>query len=115
MAKFGVQVLPCVMIFVDGRCVDRLIGFEDLGHNDQFTAKALEFRLKQTGALISGDITLANSLNLGVLGVKHGQEEDEEDDEERRRGKGERDGLRRGKMGIRDGFAAGERDRDEWD
>ena len=25
VAKFGVQVLPCVMVFVDGRCVDRWV------------------------------------------------------------------------------------------
>ena len=50
--KLGVQVLPCVHVFVDGRGVDRLIGFEELGHSDQFTTSMLEFRLKQTGTSV---------------------------------------------------------------
>lgn len=49
VGKLGIQVLPCVYVFVDGRGTDRLIGFEDLGHNDNFTTAALEFRLKQSG------------------------------------------------------------------
>lgn len=40
-----IQVLPCLISIVDTLVVDRLIGFEDLGGNDQFTTKQLEERL----------------------------------------------------------------------
>ena len=40
-----IQVLPCLVCIVDSLVVDKLIGFDDLGGNDQFTAKQLEDRL----------------------------------------------------------------------
>ena len=89
--------------------MDRLIGFEDLGHNDQFTSKALEFRLSQSGALPTGKILLVNELTSDLLDEVDGSEERDGEGA----GKGEK--LRRGKMGIRDGFAAGQRDTDEWE
>ncbi|KAI9633886.1 putative GTPase inhibitor [Dioszegia hungarica] len=124
VSKFSIQVLPCVLIFVDGRCVDRLIGFEDLGHDDGFSARALEVRLKESGALVSGKITLAGHLDQKLLGGGAGSRgggnegEDEEDDdgeEGGRAGNSRGNGLRRGKTGIRDGLASGTRDADEWD
>lgn len=93
----------------------RLIGFEDLGHNDHFTTAALEWRLQQTGALPSGPITLANSLSIGAAVGKSGEgsgDESEGDDESRRRGK--MGGGRKGKVGIRNGLASGTRDDDEY-
>jgi thioredoxin-like negative regulator of GroEL len=41
VAKFEVKVLPCVMCFVNGRCVDRydrLTIFQGLGHGADVTA-----------------------------------------------------------------------------
>lgn len=99
---------------MDGRCVDRLIGFEDLGHDDAFTSSALEFRLKQSGALPTGKILLADHISSDLFEDGEGEAKDV-DDEEGRRGKGKDGGLRRGKTGIRDGFAAGQRDNDEWE
>jgi hypothetical protein len=71
--KLKVQVLPCLVCFVDGVTKDRfvvsqpplpsfnvlykpdlgglprLIGFEELGNNDNFSTASLEIRLKQSG------------------------------------------------------------------
>ncbi|KAI5450726.1 hypothetical protein NCC49_002735 [Naganishia albida] len=51
VTRLGVKVLPCVISFVNGNAVDRLIGFEELGNDDNFTTAALEFRLKRSGVL----------------------------------------------------------------
>ncbi|KAK1922061.1 putative GTPase inhibitor [Papiliotrema laurentii] len=115
--KFGVQVLPCVHVFVDGKGVDRLIGFEELGHTDQFTTSALEFRLRQTGALPSGPIVLANTLSSALTGREQGDSDtDSESDDElqarRKASSAVRAGARRGKTGIRDGLVGAGSDDD---
>jgi hypothetical protein len=113
-----------------------LIGFEELGDTDQFTSSALEFRLKQTGQLLdhvlvsqltwlsgalpTGQISLANTLSSGLLDTRHvgsGSEDESEDDDDRARRKAssgtKAGGARRGKMGIRTGFVQGDADEDE--
>lgn len=101
VAKFGIQVLPCVLAFIDGHCVDRLIGFEELGNNDTFSANALEFRLKHSGALPT-----RQELKEGIMGG-HAERDGSESE-----GEGARESRpRRGKTGIRNGlFNAGEDD-----
>lgn len=52
VAKLNIQVLPCVLAFVDGVSVDRIVGFEGLGRgNDSFTPRELESRLLQSEVL----------------------------------------------------------------
>ncbi|KAF1985935.1 thioredoxin-like protein [Aulographum hederae CBS 113979] len=52
VTKLKVQVLPCVIAFVDGVGVDRIIGFEGLSHNpDKFDTRDLEARLLTAGVL----------------------------------------------------------------
>lgn len=47
-----IQVLPCVVAFVDGVGVDRIIGFEGLGRTpDSFTTRDLEARLIRADVL----------------------------------------------------------------
>ncbi|KAJ3300815.1 hypothetical protein HK104_000008 [Borealophlyctis nickersoniae] len=43
--RLKVKVLPCVISFIDGITVDRLIGFEEVGDKDDFPTSALEKRL----------------------------------------------------------------------
>ncbi|KAK4684755.1 hypothetical protein P7C73_g5410, partial [Tremellales sp. Uapishka_1] len=111
VVKFGVQVLPCVMVFVDGSCVDRLIGFEELGDSDKFTLGMLEFRLKQSGVFPAGPINLAGVLSPSLLQSKSTSknESDNDSDDEDWSGKGyhnNRSGTRKGKTGIRNGLAS---------
>ncbi|WWD19500.1 hypothetical protein CI109_103961 [Kwoniella shandongensis] len=120
VTKMGVQVLPCVLCFVDGKAVDRLIGFEELGDSDHFTVKMLEFRLKQTGVLPSGTLSLANHISSSLLtNTKQESDSDrsdsDEDDTDRRRRQNARAGAgqRKGKVGIRNGLAGRGKDEDE--
>lgn len=80
VAKLKVQVLPCVLAFVGGVGVDRIIGFEGLGYTqDTFTTKDLEARL-----LASGVILRAKAQgDAGVrFGVKAPRKDDSDDDDE---------------------------------
>jgi hypothetical protein len=52
VTKLKVQVLPCVIAFIDGIGADRIIGFEGLGRTpDDFTTRDLEARLINSGVL----------------------------------------------------------------
>jgi hypothetical protein len=61
--KLNVRVLPCVISFVDGISVDRIIGFEGLGTGDNFTTKGVESRLLQCGVLVREKISGADGFN----------------------------------------------------
>jgi len=69
VGKLKVQVLPCVLAFVDGINIDRIIGFEGLGRgNDSFTPRELEARLLQANVLDrtklgKGDVVQRNKGN----------------------------------------------------
>lgn len=49
--KLKIQILPCVVCFVDGISVDRVIGFQDLGQSDTFSTSLLENRLSKAGVI----------------------------------------------------------------
>ncbi|PQE11896.1 putative thioredoxin domain-containing protein [Rutstroemia sp. NJR-2017a BVV2] len=52
VTKLKVQILPCVLAFIDGAVVDRIVGFEGLGYTpDTFTTKDLESRLLSSGVV----------------------------------------------------------------
>ena len=52
VTKLNVKVLPCVIAFLDGVSVDRVVGFEGLGYEeDTFRTKDLERRLVDAGVL----------------------------------------------------------------
>jgi len=50
--RLKVRVLPCVIAFVDGKSVDRIEGFAELGNTDGFSTKMLELRLLACGVLV---------------------------------------------------------------
>lgn len=51
VAKLQVQVLPCVIFFVNGVAVDRVVGFDDLGKRDDFKTENLESKLLIAGVV----------------------------------------------------------------
>jgi thioredoxin-like negative regulator of GroEL len=51
VAKLSVQMLPCVIFFVNGVAVDRVVGFDELGGKDDFATTALETRLLHSGVI----------------------------------------------------------------
>lgn len=54
--RLKVRVLPCVIAFVDGKSVDRIEGFSELGNTDGFSTKMLEERLLACGVLLRAKV-----------------------------------------------------------
>lgn len=54
VSKLKVKILPCVVLFVDGVAVDRVVGFEDFGNRDDFTTKQFEKRIWESGVIEDG-------------------------------------------------------------
>ena len=44
-------MLPCIVLFLGGVAVDRIVGFEELGGTDDFKAANLERRLVAAGVV----------------------------------------------------------------
>ena len=73
------KVLPCVLAFVNGKSVDRIVGFEGLGYTqDTFTTKDLEGRLLTSGVIQRAKATGDASVRFGVKAAK--KEESDDDD-----------------------------------
>ncbi|RHZ71235.1 hypothetical protein Glove_261g82 [Diversispora epigaea] len=79
VTKLGIQVLPCVISFVDGIVIDRIVGFEDLGNTDSFTTAALELSLSKSG-VISLPETPKKNERKSIFGFAETNEEDYDDD-----------------------------------
>ena len=80
VTKLKVQVLPCVIGFVDGIGVDRVVGFEGLGHGDSFTTKDLEARLLGAGVLVRAKITEKDQQRRTQEEKRTEEEFDDDDD-----------------------------------
>ncbi|GAM82063.1 hypothetical protein ANO11243_000420 [Dothideomycetidae sp. 11243] len=81
VAKLKIQVLPCVIAFVDGVAVDRIIGFEGLGARpDSFTAQDLEARLLRCNVLVRAKLSDDDDGRLGASRKQAVQAEDDDDD-----------------------------------
>ncbi|TVY25418.1 Thioredoxin domain-containing protein [Lachnellula hyalina] len=80
VTKLNVKVLPCILAFVNGKTVDRIVGFEGLGYTpDTFTTQDLEARL-----LASGVVLRAKAMgDAGVrFGGKAAEKEDSDNDDD---------------------------------
>lgn len=84
VTKLKVQVLPCVIAFVDGVGADRVVGFEGLarsGSVDDFRTKDLEARLLAAGVLFQGKkLKEAEVGRFRVGGKNKAKDEDDDDD-----------------------------------
>jgi thioredoxin-like negative regulator of GroEL len=79
VTKLKVQVLPCVIAFVNGVTVDRIVGFEGLGYTqDTFTTKDLEAKLLTSGVIQRAKTTENAGVRFGV--TKKKEESDDDDD-----------------------------------
>ena len=57
--KRDVRVLPTIELFKDGKFVDRIVGFDDLGGKDDFSTEMMEWRIAQSGVInYSGDLSV---------------------------------------------------------
>jgi hypothetical protein len=82
VTKLKVQVLPCVIAFVDGVGVDRVVGFEGLGHGDSFTTRDLEARLLHCGVLVRSKMTEEDRLQVRIARGKQPKDDPEDDDDD---------------------------------
>lgn len=80
VVKLQVQVLPCVLTFIDGVSKDRIVGFEGIGPGtDRFTTRQLEARLLQAGVLLRATTAHAPA---AVTSSHDGREADDDDDDD---------------------------------
>ncbi|KAL6719644.1 hypothetical protein ACLMJK_001565 [Lecanora helva] len=84
VAKLSIRVLPCVIAFLDGVGVDRIVGFEGLGYSeDTFKTKDLETRLVSAGVLEAGAGIGEDGVNAGGRSAyKRQQDESKEKDDD---------------------------------
>jgi len=82
VTKLNVRVLPCVIAFVDGIVVDRIIGFEGLGTGDRFGTKDLEWRLLKSGVLVRGKMSESDGVNDFQAAPRKNNERNENEDED---------------------------------
>ncbi|KAF9336834.1 hypothetical protein BG006_007205 [Podila minutissima] len=79
--KLQVKVLPCVISFIDGMAVDRLIGFEELGNTDNFSTTMLELRYKTVGVIEDDKKVDKRNLNKkSIFGRDYGSDEGTDDE-----------------------------------
>jgi len=78
--KLKVQVLPCLIAFVDGKSVDRIVGFEgELGNTDSFQTSALEGRLLRCG--VFQRVKTTENTNRSIFGQTATSKTDDDDDD----------------------------------
>lgn len=74
VAKLQIQMLPTIISFIDGIAVDRVIGFEELGGNDEFPTIILTRRLIAGGCLLS-----KNDKEAGKIKINKGKRQRNDD------------------------------------
>eukprot|EP01117_Protostelium_nocturnum_P008420 TRINITY_DN3010_c0_g1_i1.p1 TRINITY_DN3010_c0_g1~~TRINITY_DN3010_c0_g1_i1.p1 ORF type:complete len:193 (+),score=58.04 TRINITY_DN3010_c0_g1_i1:141-719(+) len=80
--KLGIKVLPCVLSFIDGQTVDRLVGFEDLGNTDDFKTSDLEKRLASNGVIKSSATDEKKNTSIfGFAKTKSDSDDSDSDDD----------------------------------
>ena len=83
VVRMKIQVLPCVLAFVDGKSADRLVGFEGLAHNpDSFTTRDLELRLLSSGVLTRAKAADQLESSRGMFSKTQQQLEDSDNDDD---------------------------------
>ncbi|KAJ4303056.1 hypothetical protein N0V90_001947 [Kalmusia sp. IMI 367209] len=79
VTKLKVQVLPCVIAFIDGIGADRIVGFEGLGRTpENFTTRDLEARLIRSGVFERSKVSKADERQASRK-TRAPQEEDDDD------------------------------------
>lgn len=81
VVKLKIQVLPCVLSFIDGVSTDRIIGFEGIGYKpDSFTLQELEARLLHAKVLVRSKMVDEDEHRSGA--VRSAKVTEEYDDDE---------------------------------
>ncbi|XP_063968984.1 uncharacterized protein LOC129282055 [Lytechinus pictus] len=78
VTKLQIQVLPAVLLFIDGVVVDRIVGFEEIGNTDSFTTATLEKRIAKS-EIIKPQIA-AGSTNKTIFGFERRRDDSSDED-----------------------------------
>lgn len=80
VTKLKIQVLPCVIAFIDGIGADRIVGFEGLGRTpDTFTTRDLEARLIRAGVFERSKVSKEDDREAPRR-TRAAQEDEDDDD-----------------------------------
>ena len=79
VAKLQIQMLPTVICFMDGVAFDRVVGFEELGGQDEFRTMVLTRRLVKTGCIKA--LTKEEKGGMDIFKKKRNHDSDSEDSE----------------------------------
>ncbi|XP_022083593.1 thioredoxin domain-containing protein plp1-like [Acanthaster planci] len=80
VGKFGIKVLPAILVFIDAMYKDRIIGFDELGNDENFTTEMLERRLAKSGVIQLPDVQPQE--NKTILGYDRRKPDEESDDDD---------------------------------
>ena len=70
-------MLPTIICFIDGVSVDRVVGFEELGGQDEFPTLLLSRRLVKSGTLKA-----LNKKEKGEMTIRQGRRKDDSSDDD---------------------------------
>ena len=73
--KLQIQVLPTLVCFEDGIAIDRIVGFDELGGEDDFPTMTLIRRLVKVGMLMP-----KNNAEKGRMKIRKGKDDSGDDD-----------------------------------
>ena len=71
-------MLPTVILFDDGIAFDRIVGFEELGGEDDFPTMALTRRLVKTGVILGKNKSERGEMKINRRNRRNDSESDEE-------------------------------------
>lgn len=82
VTKLRVQVLPCVICFIDGIGTDRILGFEGVGYNtEDITLRDLEDRLLSSNVLVRAKMIDQDEYARQGRGNRTAKPESDDDDD----------------------------------
>lgn len=77
--KLQVQMLPTIVLFIEGKTVDRIVGFEELGGSDEFKTPVLTRRLAQSKVVVLKPDEEFKMITKKKRNVVAGEESSEDD------------------------------------
>ncbi|XP_790088.1 thioredoxin domain-containing protein plp1 [Strongylocentrotus purpuratus] len=78
VTRLQIQVLPAVLLFIDGVVADRVVGFDELGNTDNFTTDTLENRIAKSE--IIKPLNAAGSANKTIFGFDRRRDDSSDED-----------------------------------
>jgi len=78
--KLAVKTLPCIISFIDGIAVDRIVGFAELGERDDFATGLLEKRLAHKDVITLKEKSVKVEGKRSIYESKHNEMDSDDED-----------------------------------